>query len=207
MNILQQNNYEEKLICNAQDIQDLAMRADKIKVGDLVELPTFTVPETTIDGEKKLHFDERKISDNAIVYKIDEKYIYLVFEHALFESAMDLNEATEWKNTQLRQYLKGAFKTAMKESGINAKKVSLLSYDEMFGEKQLPFFKKAKNRCASVLTEEYTNWLWLKTSYKDKEDVASSSDFCYCNDDGYAGYSHASNASFFVRPRFAIAYR
>ena len=41
-------------------------------------------------------------------------------------------------------------------------------------------------------------WYWLK-------DVASSSNWCYCNINGYSCYDGASNAYFCVRPRFVLA--
>lgn len=43
-----------------------------------------------------------------------------------------------------------------------------------------------------------TAWYWLK-------DVASASEFCYCNSRGNASYYGASNASYCMRPRFVIA--
>lgn len=173
-----------------------------LNIGDTISLPEFTVPAVTIDGEDKMDFEEHTIKDNAIIYKITDKYIYLVFEHCLFQSAIDLNEQTEWKKTQLRQYLKTSFKKAMNNAGINARKVSLLSLEEVFGDEEngvepLPYFRYAKHRIATDLEEEESWTYWLKTA-------ASSSRFCISNNLGDSYYNSASNAHYFVRPCFAI---
>lgn len=66
-------------------------------------------------------------------------------------------------------------------------------YDTGSAKTRLPLFaystKALNNRSA---------YYWLK-------DIASASDFCYVDHDGYATCSYASNALVYVRPRFVLA--
>ena len=153
--------------------------------------------ETTIKGNKELYFEEQTVKDTATVYNIKDDKIYLVFDHALFKSAMDLNNATEWKKTQLHDYLQGVFKNSMKNAGIPVSNVSLLSKGEIFGEKALPFLKNGRNRIAFEKDELYNVWYWLKC-------VASASNFCRAGDYGFATFDNASDANTFVRPCFVV---
>ncbi len=192
------NNYRPIVNCSILDLYKLVnSKCFCFSVGQRISLPEFTVPSVIIDGENRMEFEEHKIKDNAIIYKITDKYIYLVFEHCLFQTEIDLNNQTKWKKTQLYQYLHITFKKAMKDAGIKAKKVNLLSYDEVFGKCRLDYFKYAKNRIASTLDESCTEWWWLNT-------VAFSSHFCYSDSYGYSYYNRASDTSSFLRPRFAI---
>lgn len=168
-----------------------------LNIGDSVQLPEFTVPETTIEGVIELHFGEYVVKDKATVYDIKDDKIYLIFNHALFMSAMDLNNATKWKKTQLRAYLRSTFKNAMRDVGVPVSEVSLLSKDEVFGEKALPFFKDGRNRIAFNDDDLSTDWYWLK-------DVVYAANFCFANYYGYANSSSASYANFFVRPCFVV---
>ena len=165
----------------------------ELDVGDTIWLPEFTVPETTIKGNKELYFEEHKIKDTVTVYDIKDDKVYLIFDHALFTSAMDLNNATEWKKTQLRAYLRSTFKNAMRDVGVPVSKVSLLSKDDVFGKKALPFFKNGRNRIAFMKDESESVWYWLKNA-------TVTADFCDASDRGYASYGNASVADSFVRP-------
>ena len=167
---------------------------DELNVGDTIRLPEFTVPETTIGGGIELHFEEQTVKDTATVYNIKDDKVYLVFDHALFSSPMDLNNATKWKKTQLHDYLSGAFRNSMKDVDIPALEVSLLSKDEVFG---LPFFKNGRNRIAFIKDESKSVWCWLKN-------VASASCFCFARNDGIASYNYASSAYIFVRPCLVV---
>lgn len=174
---------------------------ENLKIGDSVELPEFTVPETTVEGANELHFNEQVIKDTATVYDIKDNKLYLVFNHALLQSAMDLNNEIIWRNTQLHRYLKEHFKLAMNKAGIFAKKVSLLSKDKLFGDNSLPFFRNGKNRVVFDKDENNSLWHWLKTPHKE----ASSAHFCYADLSGDSYYDDASDASNFVRPCFVIS--
>ena len=59
--------------------------------------------------------------------------------------------------------------------------------------RQLPLFAHSK-----IAQNNRSAYYWLK-------DVASAAYFCYCADDGYAGYGSASGAFVYVRPRFILA--
>nr|DAU58931.1 MAG TPA: hypothetical protein [Caudoviricetes sp.] len=169
----------------------------ELNVGDTVQLPEFTVPETAVKGDKELYFEGRKIKDTAAVYNIKDGKIYLIFNHALFTSAMDLNNATKWKKTQLRAYLEGTFKNAMRDVGVPVSNVTLLSKDRLLGEEALPFFKDGRNRTAFSDNESYSVWYWLKsTTY--------AAYFCYVNSDGGVYYYYASSEDGFVRPCFIV---
>ena len=176
----------------------LLKNKENVRIGDSVVLQEFVVPETTMGGKEPMRFDTQSIKDTATVYNIKDGKLYLVFNHALFQSAMDLNNERKWEDTQLCKYLELAFKPAMEKAGIPAEEVSLLSKDEVFREERLPFFNKGKNRIAFDKDEDCSVWYWLK-------DVASSAYFCFANDGGGSGCDGASYAGNFVRPRFVIS--
>lgn len=70
---------------------------------------------------------------------------------------------------------------------------SSAGYDTGNANRQLPLFafsKQAQNN--------KTAYYWLK-------DVASASHFCYADNYGFSSYTGASNADFYVRPRFTLA--
>lgn len=176
------------------------LKNSDIRVGDVVNLPEFTVPGTIIDGSKELRFDEHTIKDTATVYDIRDNKLYLLFDHALFQSAIDLNNEEKWENTQLACYFREYFQPAMEDVGIPATNVALLSEVDMFGEHRLPFFKKAKNRIASDISEKATLSYWLKTS----STYNSSACFCLASYIGRAADNYASSAYSCVRPCFVI---
>ena len=165
-----------------------------LNIGDSVQLPEFTVPETTIEGVIEQYFGEYVVKDTATVFNIKNGKIYLVFDHALFTSAMDLNNATKWKKTQLRAYLRSTFKNAMRDVGVPVSNVSLLSKDKILG---LQFFKSRKNVVAFVEDESSFVGYWLKN-------ISSASYFCTTYFTGYVGSNTASNANIFVRPCFVV---
>ncbi len=179
----------------------LLKNRENVRIGDSVVLPEFSVPETIMGGKNTMSFDTQTIKDVATVYDIKDGKLYLVFNHGLFESAIDNNNEKEWKDTQLCAYLEQAFAPAMEKAGIPVSEISLLSKDELSGDNQLPFFRNGKNRIAFVKDEDHTIWYWLKTPCK----AASAASFCVADDDGYSGYGYASDAYNFVRPRFVIA--
>ncbi len=173
---------------------------EELDVGDTIRLPEFTVPETTIGGGIELHFEEQTVKDTATVYDIKDDKVYLVFDHALFPSAMDLTGATKWENTQLYRYLSDFFADSMRDSGIHVSDVSLLSKDELFGREALPFFKNGKNRIAFIKDESCIVWCWLKN-------VVSMSIFYRAYYDSYTDCDAVSTAGAFVRPCFIIKRR
>ena len=176
---------------------------DNVRIGDRVRLPAFTVPAVKMDGEKVLAFNEKYINaDDAIVIGKDENGdLILIFDHCLFESAIDLNNEKRFEMTQLGQYLQSEFLRAMNGAGIPAKSCGLISKDEMFGDNALEYFKTGRNRIAFDFDEDYSRYYWLSTLYDGE---ASAAYFCYANSSGLATCGNARVADIYVRPRFII---
>ena len=171
---------------------------DCVKVGDRVRVPGFKVPATEIDGEEKLNFAEIEVAgEYATVYKIEGEQISLVFDRALFKSAIDRNDTGVWEDTQLAAYLRGAFLDALRKE-TSAADCGLLRKEELWGN-ALPFFRNGRNRVCFDKNEDCSIWYWTETV----ED-ASAANFCCANDGSYADYTSASDANTYVRPRFII---
>lgn len=176
---------------------------DNVRIGDRVKLPAFTVPAVKMDGEDVLAFDEKYINaDEAIVIGKEENGdLILIFDHCLFESAIDLNNEKRFEMTQLGQYLQSEFLRAMNGAGIPAESCGLISKEEMFGDNALDYFKTGRNRIAFDFDEDYSRYYWLSTLH---DEDASAAYFCDASDRGYAYYRSASRAYLCVRPRFII---
>jgi hypothetical protein len=176
---------------------------DKVRIGDRVKLPSFTVPAVKMDGDEVMEFDEKNIrADDAIVIGKEKNGDFiLIFDHCLFESAIDLNNEKRFEMTQLGQYLQSEFLRAMNGAGIPAEVCGLISKEEMFGDNALEYFKTGRNRIAFDFDEDCSRYYWLSTSYDKK---ASAANFCGANNYGYADYHSASFAYNYVRPRFII---
>ena len=183
--------------------KSILKKFDNVRIGDCVKLPAFTVPAVKMDGEEVLAFDEKHISaDKAIVIgKKENGDLILIFDHCLFESAIDLNNEKRFEMTQLGQYLQSEFLRAMNDAGIPAESCGLISKEEMFGDNALEFFKTGRNRIAFYFDEDYSRSYWLSTLYGEE---ASAAFFCFAYDLGNAYYCYASDARSCVRPRFII---
>lgn len=177
---------------------------DKVRIGDRVKLPPFTVPAVKMDGDAVMEFDEKNIrADDAIVIGKDKNGNFiLIFDHCLFESAIDLNDEKRFEMTQLGQYLQSEFLRAMNGAGIPAESCGLISKDEMFGDNPLEYFKTGRNRIAFDFDEDCSHYYWLSTLYDETSSVAY---FCYAACGGYGDYGGASYAGVDVRPRFVIS--
>lgn len=177
---------------------------DKVKIGDRVKLPSFTVPAVKMDGDEVMEFDEKNIrADDAIVIGKDENGNFiLIFDHCLFVSAIDLNDEKRFEMTQLGQYLQSEFLRAMNGAGIPAESCGLISKDEMFGDNAFEYFKAGRNRIAFDFDEDYSHYYWLSTLYDEE---ASAANFCNANLDGYSADNSVSYAHYYVRPRFVIS--
>ena len=172
---------------------------DGVKVGDRVRVPGFKVPATEIDGEEKLNFDEIELAgEYATVYKIEGEQISLVFDRALFRSAIDRNDTGVWEGTQLAAYLRGAFLDALRKE-TSAADCGLLRKEELWGDNTLPFFRHGRNRVCFDKDEVCSVWYWTETV----ED-ASAAYFCCVGTSGFANYGSANYAGICVRPRFII---
>ena len=177
---------------------------DKVRIGDRVKLPSFTVPAVKMDGDEVMEFDEKNIrADDAILIGKDENGNFiLIFDHCLFESAIDLNKEKCFEMTQLGQYLQSEFLRAMNGAGIPAESCGLISKEEMFGDNALEYFKTGRNRIAFDFNEDCSYYYWFSTLYDEE---ASTACFCRASDDGDATKADASDAGNYVRPRFVIS--
>lgn len=171
---------------------------DGVKVGDRVRVPSFKVPAVEIDGEEKLNFDEIEVAgEYATVYKIEGEQISLVFDRALFKSAI-YSDTGVWEDTQLAAYLRGAFLDALRKE-TSAADCGLLRKEELWGDNALPFFRNGRNRVCFDKDEDCSVWYWTETV----ED-ASAAYFCIAGSGGGSDYDAASFANAYVRPRFII---
>ena len=172
---------------------------DGVKVGDRVRVPGFKVPATKIDGEERLNFDELEVAgEYATVYKIEDEQISLVFDRALFKSAMDINDTGVWEDTQLAAYLRGAFLDALRKE-TSAVDCGLLRKEELWGDNALPFFINGRNRVCFDKDEDCSVWYWTETV----ED-AGAAYFYLANYYGSSAHYSADYSYFYVRPRFAL---
>lgn len=173
---------------------------DKVRTGDRVKLPAFTVQGVGVAGDNVLNFDERNIkADEAIVIGKEKNGDFiLIFDHCLFESAIDLNNEKRFEMTQLGLYLQQEFLRAMNGAGIPAKSCGLISKDEIF-DNALEYFKAGRNRIAFDFNENYSRCYWLSTLY----DTAAR--FFLASTNGVSDWNGASSANFYVRPRFVIS--
>lgn len=182
-----------------EDYSVFMANLDVVKVGDRVRVPGFKVPATEIDGEKKLNFDEIEVAgEYATVYKIEGEQISLVFDRALFRSAIDRNNTGVWEDSQLAAYLRGAFLDALRKE-TSAVDCGLLRKEELWGDNALLFFRNGRNRVCFNKNEDFSVWYWTETV----ED-ASAAYFCCAAGYGDSTYYAASGASTYVRPRFII---
>ena len=182
-----------------EDYSVFMANLDGVKVGDRVRIPGFKVPAAEIDGEEKLNFAAIEFAgEYATVYKIEGEQISLVFDRALFRSAIDRNYTGVWEDTQLAAYLRGAFLDALRKE-TSAAECGLLRKEELWGDNALPFFRNGRNRVCFNKDEGCSVWYWTETV----ED-ASTANFCYAYHNGFAYSNYASNTHIYVRPRFII---
>lgn len=182
-----------------EDYSVFMANLDGVKIGDRVRVPDFKVPATEIYDKKKLNFDEIEVAgEYATVYKIEGEQISLVFDRALFRSAIDRNDTGVWEDTQLAAYLRGAFLDALRKE-TSAADCGLLRKEELWGENALPFFRNGRNRVCFDKDEDYSIWYWTETV----ED-ASAAHFCRADSDGDSNCYGDSGDNHYVRPRFII---
>lgn len=190
-NVIIQRTYEK--------YSDFMANLNAVKVGDRVRVPNFKVPFEKINGKENLEFEEIEVAgEYATVYKIEGEQISLIFDRALFQSAIDKNDTGVWEDTQLLQYLRGAFLDALRKE-TSAVDCGLLRKEELWGKNALPFFKNGRNRICFDKNEDCSVWYWLETV----EDP-SAAFFCAANRGGGSLGNSASVTRLFVRPRFII---
>ena len=117
----------------------------------------------------------------------------------------------QWLNSDYMETLDADLK-AMMIAPEGQQLMDLPREIEVFGENEYgvkeegsrwEYFKKLNNRiCGTGDDAEYSEWWWLNTPYR-----ASAARFCICNNNGSAYCNSASNAHYYVRPRFILAQR
>ena len=98
----------------------------------------------------------------AAVYGRDKNSVSLVFDIALFQSAVDYNNTKLWCDTQLAKYLRGTFLTALARE-TKATDCGLLRKEDLWGDNTKPFFKNIKNRICFNKDEKRPVWYWMET--------------------------------------------
>lgn len=182
-----------------EDVELFLSDRNNVNVGDRVRVPAFKVPATVIDGEKEMKFKKINVDgEYATVYDKDETSLHLMFDRALFKSAVDYNNTKLWNDTQLAKYLKGAFSAELTKV-LPATDCGLLRKKDLWGKNAKPFFKHGRNRICFDKDEDVSVWYWLETQ-KDKP-VAS---FYFAGCLGDNPYADAIAERGFVRPRFTI---
>lgn len=182
-----------------EDVELFLSDRNNVNVGDRIRVPSFKVPATVIDGEKKMNFNEVKVDgEYATVYYKDGTSLHLMFDRALFQSAVDYNNTKSWNDTQLAKYLKGAFSVELAKV-LPATDCGLLRENNLWGKNARPFFKYGKNRVCFDNNKDVSVCYWLETPAN-----ASAAYFCRAFYNGDSSYGDASYASSFVRPRFTI---
>lgn len=182
-----------------EDYSAFMANLDGVKVGDRVRVPGFKVPVTVIEGAKNMSFEEISVKDEyATVYRIEGEQIQLVFDRALFQSAIDRNDTKAWPDTQLARYLRGAFLDALRKE-TSAADCGLLRKEDLWGDNE--YFKNVRNRVCYDKDEDSSVWYWTETPENEE---ASAALFCYAYAYGNATCSYASCARVYVRPRFII---
>lgn len=170
-----------------------------VKVGDRVRIPAFRVPPAEVEGENKMSFEEIRVDgEYATVYDRDENFLHLVFDRALFRSAVDNNNTKLWCDTQLAQYLRGTFLAALARK-TKATDCGLLRKEDLWGDNAKSFFKHGINRICFDKDEKVSVMYWLETPAE-----VSAAYFCLADRSGDSYYSGASGANLFVHPRFTI---
>lgn len=172
---------------------------NNVNIGDRIRVPAFKVPATVIDGEKKMNFGKIDVNgEYATVYYKDKTSLHLVFDRALFQSAVDYNNTKSWNDTQLAKYLNGVFSAELTKV-LPITDCGLLRKEDLWGDNAKLFFKHGKNRICFGKNEDVSVIYWLETPQ-----VATAAYFCLAYNLGLSYYSSAGSAYSFVRPRFTI---
>ena len=175
---------------------------EKYQVGDIISFKL-------ANGEKVEALAVKEENDNMLFCFVD------CLED---EYHMNSNNTTEggFEESALNTYLNvkiiRLFPEKIKKNMVtfeNEKYLRIPTEREIFGEakygdepdsaEQWKPMKRRKNRIACLGKSGQLDWYWLSA-------VASSTDFCFCNDNGFANYSNASVAGG-VRPVFLLKNR
>ena len=163
-----------------------------------------------------------KVEDELITEDIDGEAIYVVANITDKEIALVRKfvlrdprprrykyDLIDWLNHEYKDTLDETLK-AMMIAPEGQQLIDLPREVEVFGENEYgvpeegsrwEYFTKLNNRiCGISENAEWSEWWWMNTQAR-----ASAAHFCFCNNIGDADYNNASNARYYVRPRFILA--
>lgn len=207
--------YEERRV----SIEDLF--CDEAKKADYAVIPSFKIPAAKVKfNGVEIETQEFETPETKLYcikhYKennVDETM--LLFDNCLFNMPIaPFKDGKEicFKNSFLKKYLKKvflpAFLDAVKLNSDFKVKCDILSKVEVFGESeennagQLFWFYEPKHKIA--MYKDNSDWWWLSDCVYKDENNPSSAYFADVDNYGYAGCYNASNANYYVRPRFVI---
>ena len=179
--------------------------------------------ENIEDLKKAIQEKSIKVEDEFITWDISGKAIYVVADITEKGIAMVRKfvlkdpkcrksgefDLIEWLNEEYASSLDESLKEMM-IAPQGQQLIDLPREIEVFGRNEWgvtgegsrwEYFKKLNNRiCGTGDDAEYSEWWWMNTPRR-----ASAANFCCCDNLGLATYNNASNANFYVRPRFILA--
>ena len=187
-----------------------------------MELKGNFIYENTEELKKAIQEKSIKVEDELITEDIDGEGIYVVADISDKQIALVRTfvlrdprprryryDLIDWLNHEYKDTLDETLK-AMMISPEGQQLIDLPREVEVFGENEYgvpeegsrwEYFTKLNNRiCGISENAEWSEWWWMNTQAR-----ASAAYFCSCYNNGNALYDDASNALYYVRPRFILA--
>lgn len=187
-----------------------------------MKLKSNFIYENIEELKKAIQEKSTKVEDELITEDIDGEAVYVVANITDKEIALVRKfvlrdprprrykyDLIDWLNHEYKDTLDETLK-AMMIAPEGQQLIDLPREVEVFGENEYgvheegsrwEYFTKLNNRiCGTSENAEWSEWWWMNTQAR-----ASAAYFCRCDDIGYAACSHASNAHYYVRPRFILA--
>ena len=187
-----------------------------------MELKGNFIYENTEELKKAIQEKSIKVEDELITEDIDGEAIYVVANITDKEIALVRKfvlrdprprryryDLIDWLNHEYKDTLDETLK-AMMIAPEGQQLIDLPREVEVFGENEYgvheegsrwEYFTKLNNRiCGISENAKWSEWWWMNTQAR-----ASAAYFCSCYNNGNALYDDASNALYYVRPRFILA--
>lgn len=185
--------------------------SEEAEVGWYAVIEPFTVPAAEVKFNGSTIQVPEFTTEETKLYCIDKKdgKTQFLFDNAMFQMPIaPFKDGKEvcFKNSFLKKYLKKVFVPVFCQV-YDLEKIKIRcdipSNDDVFDEeKKLAWFTEPKHKIA--MFDGLSRWWWLSTKYQDDNEDASAAYFCRVATYGDAYYTGASNARFYVRPRFVI---
>ena len=190
------------------------MREETKRIFESIDELKKAIEEGTIRVEDEIITKDKDGTAIFVVADIRDGWITFVRKFVLQDDKPMKRkdfDLIQWLNSDYMETLDADLK-AMMIAPEGQQLIDLPREIDVFGENRYgaheegsrwEYFKKLNNRiCGTGDDAEYSEWWWMNTQHK-----ASAADFCNCSDCGDAGYSGASDAGRYVRPRFILAQR